>query len=92
MEKTTSNVEDFSKRLDKIEEKLLKNEVMMEELHTKVNKFSNGFKEELISRLLDTLEIRKRESQVTKQKILDWIIKLTLSGGMIYTIIENLQK
>jgi len=92
MEKITLNVEELSERLDKIEEKLLKNEVIMEDLHTKVNQFSNGFKEELISRLLDTLEIRKRESQLTKQKILDWIIKLTLSGGIIYTIIENIQK
>ena len=91
MEKTKSTIQDFSERLDKIEEKLLKNEVLMEDLHIKMNKFSNGFKEEIITRLLDTLEIRKKESQFTKQKILDWIIKLTLSGGIIYTIIENLK-
>lgn len=89
MEKTKSNIEEFSERLDKIEEKLLKNEIMMEDLHTKINKFSNGFKDELITRLLDTLEIRKKYNQTTKNKIIDWLIKLTLSGGIIYTIIQN---
>ena len=89
MEKTKSNIEEFSERLDKIEEKLLKNEIMMEDLHAKINKFSNGFKDELITRLLDTLEIRKKYNQTTKNKIIDWLIKLTLSGGIIYTIIQN---
>jgi Zn-dependent M16 (insulinase) family peptidase len=50
----------------------------------------NGFKDELIERLLDTLEIRKKEVSVKKDKLFDWFIKLTLSGGLIYIIIEKM--
>jgi transcriptional regulator CtsR len=62
----------------------------IKKLEKQIKDLNYDFKNELIERLLDTLEIRKKETQILKRKILDWVIRLTFSGGLIFMIISKI--
>ncbi|HPZ74714.1 MAG TPA: hypothetical protein PK723_02720, partial [Candidatus Pacearchaeota archaeon] len=61
----------------------------IESIKNELSHIRNGFKDDLISRLLDTLEIQRKDKKEIRTKIIDWIIKLTMSGGLIYMVISS---
>ena len=70
--------------------RLITSKEIDKKLEKQIKDLNYDFKNELIERLLDTLEIRKKETQILKRKILDWVIRLTFSGGLIFMIISKI--
>ena len=76
-------------KLQNIEFNVSRNSTDIENIKKELGHFRNGFKDDLISRLLDTLEIQRKDKSELRTKIIDWIIKLTMSGGLIYMVISS---
>lgn len=76
-------------KLQNIEFNVSRNSTDIENIKKELGHFRNGFKDDLIARLLDTLEIQRKDKKEIRTKIIDWIIKLTMSGGLIYMVISS---
>ncbi len=76
-------------KLQNIEYNVSMNSKDIESIKNELSHIRNGFKDDLISRLLDTLEIQRKDKKEIRTKIIDWIIKLTMSGGLIYMVISS---
>lgn len=76
-------------KLQKIEYNVSMNSKDIESIKNELSHIKNGFKDDLIARLLDTLEIQRKDKKEIRTKIIDWIIKLTMSGGLIYMVISS---
>jgi|LFRM01.2.fsa_nt_gb hypothetical protein len=76
-------------KLQNIEFNVSRNSTDIENIKKELGHFRNGFKDDLIARLLDTLEIQRKDKSELRTKIIDWIIKLTMSGGLIYMVISS---
>jgi len=76
-------------KLQNIEYNVSMNSKDIESIKNELSHIKNGFKDDLIARLLDTLEIQRKDKKEIRTKIIDWIIKLTMSGGLIYMVISS---
>lgn len=76
-------------KLQNIEYNVSMNSKDIESIKNELSHIKNGFKDDLIARLLDTLEIQRKDKSELRTKIIDWIIKLTMSGGLIYMVISS---
>jgi len=76
-------------KLQNIEYNVSMNSKDIESIKNELSHIKNGFKDDLIARLLDTLEIPRKDKKEKRKKIKDWIIKLTMSGGLIYMVISS---
>jgi hypothetical protein len=79
-------------KLQNIEYNVSMNSKVIESIKNELSHIKNGFKDDLIARLLDTLEIQRKDKKEIRTKIIDWIIKLTMSGGLIYMVISSFLK